>query len=372
MSFQTILDNKTLFSAVKFVLPDKEGQEVVLVVVSATFQEHKIAAGLVLADEQSPIRLSDVHYGSPELSSVLFEAGVALEKPFVDVLINGQAYAPKGRPASAVPIQIIVGDIRKELIVSGDRFWRLGPLGMSPSSPESFLTMPIVYERAFGGIDRRSADLKKHAAEVRNLAGVGFQGAPSYDPAIHTEVPNIEYPHSRQTGQSDRPEPAGLGVIARGWQPRIRFAGTYDKNWLEEQWPLLPLDFDSRHYQAAPIDQQSKTIRGGEHVGLLNLTPDGMWRFDLPTLNIPARLFYDDRQEELWLRLDTVLIEPDRRQVTMTCRVGIRTQRNRGALREIILGHVTSGWLRAHMKRKYYIDSARRNGKLPHELNYIL
>ncbi len=364
MSYMVLLNNRTPFSAEDFVFPDQEGQEIVLVVLSATFQGLNATSPLELADQQMPVRSTDEYNGNSELSSIRYEADVALDKPFVDVLINGSAYAPNQRPSAIVPIKIAVGDVRKELIVSGDRFWRTGPLGISPSSPKPFLTMPIVYERAFGGVDRSSADPKDHAVEQRNLAGLGFRGAVSYDATIHTEVPNIEYPHFRQTRRSDTPKPAGLGVIARGWQQRICFAGTYDKQWLEEQWPFLPLDFDSRHYQAAPLDQQSNTVQGGEVVSLLNLTRDGIWSFHLPILNVPVRLHYDNRREKLCVRLDTVLIEPDFYRVTLTCRVTIKTQRNNGMLREVILGRVSPGWLRASKKGKKYINYIGNHGKL--------
>lgn len=372
MSFRAYLNNMTPFSAEKFVLLDKFGQEVTLVVVSATFSAGRVNSRPVLADEQVPVRFADEYNGTAELASLRYEADIALEKPFVDLLINGHAYAPGGRASCLVPVEVVVADIHKQLVVSGDRYWRRGLNGTRASSPDPFIRMPMVFERAFGGIDRSSPDPGKHAAEPRNLSGVGFRGASSHDSQIQTELPNIEYPHARMTHPSATPEPAGLGVVARGWHPRIRFAGTYDKKWIDLQWPLLPLDFDSRHYQAAAFDQQSRSIRGGETVLLRNLTPDGTWRFDLPILNVPMRLYYADQQEDARLRLDTVRIEPDLRQVTMTCRATIPVRCNSAPLREIVIGHATNGWLRAHRARKQYIDTASNGGKLPSTQPYTL
>jgi hypothetical protein len=365
MSFQTAIENRTPFNAAKYVLPDPEGQETVVVVVAATF-EGSTAESLKLADVQRAPHDADVYFGDPGLSSVRYEADIALEKPFVDVLINGSAYAPKGRAAQAVPVHIAVADIRKDLLVTGDRVWRAGPLGASPSTPEPFATMPIVYERAFGGII-------EDAAEPRNLVGVGFRGARPRDMSVRTELPNVERPSARMKSKSDKPEPAGLGAIGRAWVPRLQFAGTFDEQWKAQQWPLLPHDFDARFYQCAPADQQSRQLRGGEIVRLINLTPEGEWRFRLPQVNVRMLSLYDNRRVESELRLDTVLIEPDARTVTLTSRASISIRRNRGLLREIVLGSVAEAWIRARVSGKRYIDYSGRDGTItPPVPHYVL
>ena len=365
MSFQTALENRTPFSAAKFVLPNPEGQEAVVVVVAATF-DASTPDGLTLSDVQTPPHAADEYFGDPGLSSVRYEADIALEKPLVDVLINGRAYAPRGRVASSVHVHIEVADIRKDLVITGDRVWRVGPFGASASSPEPFQTMPIVYERAFGGV----ADA---AAEARNLVGVGFLGARSRDPEIRTELPNVEYPGARQRTKSEMPEPAGLGVVGRAWAPRLKFAGTYDQQWKDQQWPLLPKDFDARYYQSAPADQQSRQLQGGEVVRLVNLTPEGEWRFQLPRVTVQMLSLYDSRRVETSLKLDTVLIEPDVHRVTLTSRATMVTRRNRGLLREIVLGAVTEPWIRARMSGKRYIDYSGRDGTVPPRVpHYVL
>jgi hypothetical protein len=364
VSFQAVLDNRTPFGASKFVLPDPEGQETVLIVVVATF-EAATSDSLKLADEQRSVHDADEHYGEPPSSSVRYEADLALQKPAVDVLVNGHAYAPHGQATAVVPMHISIADIKKDLVVSGDRFWRRGPLGFAPSSPEPFVRLPIVYERAFGG-------MTDQAAEPRNLVGVGFRSALSRDPAVRTEVPNIEYPGSRMRSKSDRPEPGGFGVVSRGWLPRLRYAGTFDQQWLDQRWPLLPRDFDSRHNQCAPADQQSQRLEGGEFVRLVNLTPNGEWRFRLPTVAVPMALFYEDRFSETRLRLDTVMIEPDTLRLTLTSRATIKAVRNRGLLRQITLGHMSRGWLRGRASRKSYIDHRGLGGVLRDAPDFVL
>jgi len=177
-------------------------------------------------------------------------------------------------------------------------------------------------------------------------------------------VPNVEYPGQRITSAQSRSDPAGLGVIGRGWQPRLGFAGTYDAAWTAEQFPLLPLDFNVRHFQAAPGDQQSRTLQGGEDVEIRNMTPEGTWRFNLPVLDVPVRLVYAERNEGAALRMDTVILEPDEYRLTLLARCKIPLIRKRGPLEEIIFGHVTSAWWYARTHGKTYIDHAKRNGRM--------
>ncbi len=349
------LVNHTSFAAAVFGILTPQATRHDVVVVAAAFE---VLPGrpLRLSDEQPPVRDADQYFGDPGRSSVRYEGETAWGKPFVDVLVNGTAHAPAGRKVDAILVSLHVGDIAKEVLVTGDRRWRPGLLGATPSSPEPFETMPIIYERAFGGVDTRPADPAKHGAERRNLVGVGFQSAPSQNPDIRTAVANIEYPDQRIWSPRDRPEPAGFGVVGRDWLPRLAHAGTYDGAWLVEQSPLLPLDFDTRHFQAAPADQQSRTIQGGESVQILNLTPERAWNFTLPTLDVPLRLAYRDRRKMASLKLDTILIEPDLYRVTLIARAAIPLLRNHAPLEEVIIGHVTPGWWRARVRSKEYLD----------------
>jgi hypothetical protein len=353
MSFQAVLTNHTPFPAEKFVLMDRDGQEAVLVVLAATF-EAPPAGELTVAEEQGELLVEDVYSDDPASSSLLIENELALEKPRVDVVVRGTAYAPRGRPAEQVPIELRLGDIRKALWVTGHRVWSFRSL----SRPHPFAEMPVTYERAFGGMN-----LAKNVFFGPNPVGVGFKGAVSRDP-VQAAVPNVEYPDSMMTSPSDKLRPAGLGPIARWWEPRTRLAGTYDEKYLASRWPLLPPDFDAAFNQIAPADQQSTTLAGGEMARLVNLTRDGKWEFRLPRLEIPVHLVYDTRFEETRLRLDTVFIEPDQRRVRLTSRLCRTTVRGPETLREIAVGRVSRGWLRSRRERKPYLDLAGTRGGL--------
>ena len=59
--------------------------------------------------------------------------------------------------------------MRKALRIVGDRVWR----GTTRTAAKPFVKMPLVYERAFGGVDRQSPNPERDA-DWRNPVGIGF------------------------------------------------------------------------------------------------------------------------------------------------------------------------------------------------------
>jgi hypothetical protein len=355
------LDNRSPFSAETFVVPDKNGQEALLLVIAANFIRAK-RGGLAVAENQDSIRPADITRGNPATSSIVYESDIALAKPSTDVLINGYAYSPRGRRTGQVPVQFLLGDIKKALVVSGDRHWTT----WGCSDPVPFERLPIVYERAYGGT---TPDGK---VDIRNPIGVGYAGAVSLDSEVETQLANVEYASQLIRSRRDQPVPAGFGAIGRAWKPRCDFAGTFDEQWRANRFPILPVDFDDRYNQSAPIDQQIRTICGGEDAILINMTPEGLWKFQIPRLDIPVHLQFEDRQELQIPLLDTILIEPEEYKLRMTSRLVIRTVRNTAPLRELIIGHLQPGFLIAHQRRKRYIDSGVHGGSVPGRPFYVL
>jgi len=260
------LDNRTPFAAERGWVRDRNGAEVWLVAVKCTFDILPDGSTNV-SSEQPPVLRAPEHHGEPGNSSIKYEADLVRTKVTTDVVVVGHAYAPGGRPAEQMEVGFRIGPVSKVLRVTGDRTW--GAAGMS--RPQPFSTMPLVYERAFGGADRLSSHPDRDW-EWRNPVGTGF--SVSRDHLTGVPLPNIEYPQDVVSGWKDRPTPAGFGVVAGHWQPRASFAGTYDERWMKERMPLPPADFDDRFFQAVPTDQQAPAfLRGGEPVTLVGLTP---------------------------------------------------------------------------------------------------
>jgi hypothetical protein len=306
------VDNRTPFAAERGWVRDRNGAEVWLVAVKCTFDIGPDGSTEVSKAQPPVLRLPE-HFGEPGKSSIKYENDLVLTKKTTDIIIVGHAYAPGGGPVTEMEAGFRVGPVQKSLRVTGDRQW--GAAGRSGPAP--FVKMPLTYERAFGGVDSRSADPERDW-EWRNPVGTGF--VVSRDNATGVALPNIEYSNEAARSWKDRPRPAGFGAIAGHWQPRVGFAGTYDDNWMKTRQPLLPDDFDDRYFQCAPQDQQAPTfLRGGEPVALHQLTPHGELRFELPKvfLGFDTRFYDGSRELHKERRLHTVILEPDFPRVSL-------------------------------------------------------
>jgi len=307
--------NNTPFAAGQAWVRGLDGAETWLVVVKTTFDVQPDGT-LQVTKAQPPVVRSPVWFGEPGASSVRYENEFVLGKTTTDVVLNGTAHAPGGEPLPSFDVGFRVGPVSKVLRVHGDRQWDGSAARMSP--PQSFLTMPLRYERAFGGSSATSPQAAANWSTA-NPVGVGF--ADSRESAKACAVPNIEYRDSLITAWDDRPRPAGFGVIAAHWDERARLAGTYDATWARDRQPLLPTDFDLRHYQCAPADQQAPAfLQGGEPVSIVNMTPDGLLQFELPRVELAMRTRFSADEAPLDHpppHLHTVILEPDVRRVSL-------------------------------------------------------
>jgi hypothetical protein len=307
-----LVDNRTPFAADRAWVRDRDGAEVWLVAVKATFDIGPDGA-LSLSDDQPPVLRLPAFHGEPGKSSIRHEADLVLCKRTTDVLVVGHAYAPHGRAVTDLDVGFRVGPVQKILKVFGDRSW--GALG--PGAAEPFVKMPLVYERAFGGVDTNS-DQPERDWDWRNPVGCGFAVQKAH--LRDVPVPNVEFPDQLVRAWDDRPAPAGFGAIASHWQPRASYAGTYDERWMKDRQPLLPDDFDERFYQCAPKDQQAPAfLVGGEPVACFNLSPVGDLRFMLPRLHLgfDTRFFDGSREIHKLRKLHTVILEPDFPRVSL-------------------------------------------------------
>jgi hypothetical protein len=313
-----------------------------------------------LLEEQAPLMLADVFTGEPGFSAPLYESEFALRKPKCDVLLNGSAYSPGGKPAERVTVSLRVGSMKKSFDVVGNRVWRRGILGPSPSSPEPFVRMPFSYDKAFGGIDKTFPEPSRWRTFVPNHFGVGY-----HDHPLDASINDKPLPNTEETGRpvidSRGPfRPMSFGPIFRAWQPRLKYAGTYDQKWMDNTFPFLPADFDERYYQAAPEDQQIDYLQGGEEVELVNLTPEGRTRFLLPRASVPVEFFRKRNESETVNGvLDTLVIEPDKQRFMLHWRASLPLRKNLFEIPEAVAGRMPPGWYVARETGRDWYPSLR-------------
>jgi hypothetical protein len=325
---------------------EPSGRDLLVVVVKGTFEiPEESGATLRLSHEQLPLVMSDVFYGEPGISAPKYEVDFAPSKPRCDVLLNGSAYAPGGRPSERVTVGLSVGQWSKSFRVLGDRIWTAKGLAARPSNPQPFEIQPFSYDTAFGGVDNRQADAARHAAYMRNPAGRGFIKHSSPQSLDGTPVANTEELNRAIADPTSEYAPMSFGPIGRHWEPRVRFAGTYDEAWVNDVFPFLPADFDQRYFQAASTDQQLEIPVGEQSITLLNLSPHGRVEFVVPHFEAPVHVFTKSGgREDLTAHLDTVLIEPDDKRVALTWRIARPLKRNMFEIAQVLVGRKGQEW----------------------------
>ncbi|MBI4703530.1 MAG: DUF2169 domain-containing protein [Deltaproteobacteria bacterium] len=246
--------------------------------------------------------------------SVVYGSDFALLKRRADVTLRGSAHAPGGR-AERMLVRFRFGhrDNRfdRQLAVLGERIWRSAGVGLSPSEPQPFARLPLVYDRAFGGPGHRG-----------NPCGVGASGR---GPHIGDPLPNVEDPERLIVSPGDRPEPAGFAPLGGLWPLRWAKIGSYGPRYLPERWPFFPGDFDLDYFQHAPAGQQLDLLRGDEPFELGGLHPEhGVLRGSLPGLRV--RCFAQTTEPagglffEVPLGLDTVHFDLEEGKLTLLWR----------------------------------------------------
>lgn len=297
------------------VFPNEQAIDTLYIVVKASFG---IGRGLTLADEQVPPCQADVYWTEPNKSSLKYASDMHTGKPSTDLVMLGHACAPEQKEATQLDVSLSVGSAHKTVRVFGDRTWQDGKI----TRPAPFKTLPLVYERAYGGVhvvDGEVAD-----AEERNPVGRGFAGTRQAHEMNNVPLPNLEDPAHLIRDPSDRPAPAGFGFCAPYWQPRAGLAGTYDDAWRKTRAPYLPLDFNRRFLNMAHPDLICPSyLEGGEPVTISHMHPNGTLQFDLPRLKLVAHVTLAGKIESPPFHLETVVFEPNQLKTSLVWRAAL-------------------------------------------------
>jgi hypothetical protein len=347
--------NATTMPAAYTMGMEPDGRELLVVVAKGTFGLPFNGETPQLLAEQIPLFDADVFTGEPGFSAPLYETDYAPKKPRCDIFLNGSAYVPDGRPAKRVTVSLQVGAISKTFDVVGNRYWT-NILGTAVTPAEPFIKMPVSYNNAFGGIDKARPDQPRFYE--LNHAGMGFHHEAGRQFIEGAPLPNTEELGRPVNDPRGSYRPMAFGSLGRAWQPRIKLAGTYDQNWLENIFPFLPPDFDDHYYQATPPDQQMDYPQGGEEVVLTNLTPDGHLSFQLPQQKMPVVYYMrEGENKESKAVIDTIVIEPDLQRLMMTWRSSIPLRKNMFEVGEVLIGEMPKAWHRARKLGKTYYPS---------------
>jgi len=242
------------------------------------------------------------------------ESDIIPHKLATDLIVIASAHAPAGKPLRRMTAGIDCGEFRRRFLVQGDRrcsYRADGTIAFSDAEP--FESMPLRYERAYGGCDPTvdvappksllDALLPHPGIYPRNPSGLGYAVA---DRRAHIDglaLPNVENPRDALT-------PARLlaGAPENWWrQPLPWSCDWFDPTWYPRSVhlggvpELLPEDdseveevrlgyvagnqkarmraaaisdlFDPRYADAASPGMVLPFLYGNEQVRLLGMTP---------------------------------------------------------------------------------------------------
>ena len=304
--------NNTPFAAQAFPHTDAQGVHSLALVAKGTWE---LAAGatnlprLRPAERQRPIHRAGLLRPLGSLARDEFQAQVLQPraqqpwpicepehvppKPWFDLLLDACAVSPNGRPASSIDVAV---DYERQgrqhrlaaLRAFSPRIWikDFGQLKASELVPS--LRIPLLRPFAFGGqtLDASGDSL----VDELNPDGMGFYGTAAQ--AASAPLPWMQALDKplRYWDDTVAEQALGLGLVPAHHQPRRALQGSFDDAWRQSRAPLLPLDHDPRHRNAAPQSLQlAESPRPGDVLALHHMGTEPLMRFVWPRVALVAQ-----------------------------------------------------------------------------------
>lgn len=287
----------------------RPGIHVLTVIAKATYQ---LRPGVSpLAERQEDPNEYDNHWNDDPSRSLYAPADLAPFKPRADVVLVGHAFAPPGTTVRNLIARLVVAGIDKSIEVWPER--TVMPDGALHEGPP-FAKLPLRWERAAAGADNP----------------VGLRPEPRADRGGGIILPNLYVP-GLVGGEAI--EPIGFGPIAPTWPSRAaklpRSLHQLPHGWNHEP---LPEGLDPSYFNVAPPDQQVERLRSDETLFLEHLHPEHpQLHTQLTPITPKITVQRGSSIEELPMNPDTLWIDTDRSQCTLTWRAQIRLERPEAA-----------------------------------------
>lgn len=313
--------NTTFAETGHFAGKSRDGKDQLICMFKATYEVAEDGA-LTAAEEQPPLQLEDVYLGQPGESTLLEAGDLSLGRPRTEFGVIGSIYPEAGETNTGL-FQLKVGPLERQIRAFGIRRWQQRMSLPKLTDAEPFDKVPLHFEYAFGGVDQRHEDPKKHGYESRNPIGQGFLLAHTKIDFNEISVPQLEDPQHLIKSPYDKPPPACSAFIPPHWEPRKSLAGTYDDAWDRERKPLLPNDFDPLFCHA--VDERQifpERARGDETVEIHGLQPatqqGGRLALTLPGLQPTCEIEFQHFQPEpVPLHLEKIVVNAETRRLVM-------------------------------------------------------
>lgn len=198
-------------------------------------------------------------------------------KKGIDILVFGEAVAPRGWSSRHRSLRIKCGPVDKRVEVFGDRTWLKDVGGFIPSEPAPFETMPLTNDRAFGGKAIYSGSETVHPT---NPVGRGY--CMSKEEVEGKPLPNLERPDDLITDWKQSPKPAclykGIGLFLDASGPKSFEALAQNPDTM-----ALPRVIFHQAFNLAVPDLVCPNGQLGRDITLSGFDTDGDLFFPLPS-----------------------------------------------------------------------------------------
>lgn len=285
----------------------RSGDYVETLVCKATFTLHPTTC--LLADEQEAVIEADDHWNDDASRSLHVASDLVPYKHRADVVLIGDAFAPRGEPVRSAIVRLVVGELDKSIEVFCDRtFTRDGEI----LEGAHWRRFPLRYERSAGG------------SGTTNPVGIRRDGT---DAMGRRMIPNLQPPGEFVQHLTDVTTPIGFGPIAPDWPERSARLGRHKGTWPTRAWNQHPIPegVEPDFFNVAPRDQQVDVLRSNERLVLENLHPEHVRLVtSLPGISPNVRVARGGSGAQvIEPRADTLVIDSSRGICTMTWRAQI-------------------------------------------------
>jgi hypothetical protein len=226
----------------------------------------------------------------------------------VDVFIFGKAIAPGNVPTQKMLVSVFIkGKINHSVIVYGNRFWESGILGLSISTPEPFMEMPLTLENAFGGYDEWDG---LQIPCPSNPFGKGFIW--KKETAKGKALPNIENPNKLISSWKDKPSPTGF-VPTSFCEDRIMKSTN-------------PAEKIEKFFNTAFYPMIASELKTGEIIKITGVTSQGEFVIEIPPMAAELTLQFGDKHFTRQFYIDQIGIEPQKNKAFITYKYAFNYQ----------------------------------------------
>ncbi len=323
-----------------------------ILTAKASFQ---FAEGKTELDTQSPRAIEHGRTQS-ELGELPADFMLRSDDRF-EVMLLGCAHAPEGEQIRQQRVALSVGEVRRELMVFGDRAWTTASGQPLISDPALFDRMPLTWERAFGGSCQLEID-EGSFIELRdpsNPAGRGFDVEPMVRAqAEHLEpppgfprhhyqrlLPNVEHPDALITSPDGAPEPACWAPIPINSALRLRSLREREVTTFGTPEPKLMAEV----LRDASPEWVIDLPEAGAPVLLEGLCAAQQCAFPLPQLRVMADYVIGPRRGGIELRPQTLVLLVEEQRFYIVYRAVFRVDYKPDEERSMRL-RLQQGWVR--------------------------